>query len=78
MLKSYLAKLPVEVLNKTVVTEKRIVIPIKIDSKGFYKENNTSIEQESFTDEKAIFIASKYIPVKMITVTDLLNRKVRY
>jgi hypothetical protein len=78
MLNDFLAKLPIDVIIQTEIEESRIVLPIKIDSKAFYKSFSTQIESDTLTTEKAIYIASTYPTKPMKTAKDLLNTKLRY
>jgi len=78
MLKNFLAKLPINTLIDTEITSNRILIPVDIDSKDFYKNNSNAIESNTFTDEKAIYIVSTETLRPFITSTNLLRKYAVY
>ena len=75
MFKDFLAKQPIDKIIKTIITDNKVAVPIKIDTKNFYKDFQQEIDQETLTTEKAIFLASLNSNSEMKTSIDLLNAK---
>lgn len=78
MLKDYISKLPIETIKKIRIYDDKIVFPADIQPNKFYKGFTAEIKSNSFTDEKALFIASQYKQLPFIDASDLLNSKLRY
>ena len=78
MLKNYISKLPIDTITKIRLYEDKIVFPVDIQPNKFYKDFTAEIKSDSFTDEKALYIASQYKQLPFIDASDLLNSKLRY
>lgn len=75
MLNDLLAKLPIDVLRQVEVEDDKITIPTKIDSNEFYKSLKDEIEStDTFSPEKAIYLASTHQPQRRKSISELLVR----
>lgn len=72
MLNDYLAKLPKSVIVDIEITDDKVVIPTKINEDEFYNLFKDEIEAETFTTEKAIYLASVNIPKRTKSIPSLL------
>lgn len=77
-LKDYIAKQPIDVIIKTEIEENKVILPIEIDVKEFYKAFKNEIDSDQFTPEKAIYIASIEKPKPFINSRSLLNSRLHF
>jgi len=59
-LNDFISKQPIDVINKTNIVTNKILFPTEIDIEDFYNSFETNIKSINLSDEKALFIASKY------------------
>ena len=57
-LKDFIAKLPIETIQKTNIYENKITLPTEVNKLDFYKKFKNRIEQNTLTNEKAIYVVS--------------------
>lgn len=57
-LKDFIAKLPIEIIQKTNIYENKITLPTEVNKLDFYKKFKNRIEQNTLTNEKAIYVVS--------------------
>lgn len=57
-LKDFIAKLPIETIQKTNIYENKITLPTEVNKLDFYKNFKNRIEQNTLTNEKAIYVVS--------------------
>ena len=77
-LKDFISKLPITTISKVRFYPDKILFPVVIDSNKFYKDFSTEINTDTFTDEKALYVASQYEHQEYINSSALLNSKLRY
>lgn len=74
----FLAKIPVEKLIKVEILDNKIVLPIEIDLKQFYKDFSDDIKVVGLSTEKAIFAASLVDKQPYLDASTLLSSKLRF
>lgn len=77
-LKDFISKLPLATIGKIRIYPNKIMFPAVIDSNKFYKDFSPNINSSTFTDEKALYVASQYEHQEYINSIELLNSKLRY
>lgn len=77
MLKTYLARLPMDILKKTRVTSTHVTVPTKIDPVEFHDLMRSNINKLELTPEKAIFIVAREVKQGYKTSINLLNSKLK-
>ena len=59
-LKSVIAKMPIGIVRKTILTDTRAHLPAKIDKKELIRNCSNEInDANNFTNEKALYVASR-------------------
>jgi len=74
-LNDFIAKLPIEKIIKTEISDDKITLPVMIDPIKFYKDFKSVIKVNSLTSEKAIFAASLVDKQPYINSFSLLTSK---
>ncbi len=77
-LKDYISKLPLTTISKVRLYPNKVSFPVVINSKKFYEDFADKINSDEFTNEKALYVASKYEIKKYLNSIDLLNSRLRY
>lgn len=78
-LKDFIAKQPMNIIVRTEIEDNKVILPVSIDTKAFYKDFSNEINSEGLTPEKAIFIATQNLENnKMKTSIDLLNSRLKF
>lgn len=75
MLKDFISKLPLDVIIKTELENNRVFLPSKIDPAAFYKEHKSEVNQNSLTEEKALYLAAMHEPKKYIPAETILMKR---
>jgi len=74
-LKDYIAKLPIEIIQNINIYEHKITLPIEVNKIDFYKKFKNKIEQNTLTNEKAIYVASQ-TKKTLESIQNLLLKKI--
>lgn len=78
-LKDFIAKQPMNIIVRTEIEDNKVILPVNIDTKAFYKDFSNEINSEGLPPEKAIFIAAQNLDNSgMKTSIDLLNSRLKF